>query len=159
MDFTDSAHPREVAFFDRGPLDATNLITGGYWSAYWYNGRVYGSEMARGLDVFSFTPTDLLTQNEIDAAGKVQSRAFNVQHQDKVSWPADRVVALAYVDQLVRAGSVPAERVEMLKGAVKGGDAAQLSMIAGRLGERAASLTGPDAERMKALSQLLASLK
>jgi hypothetical protein len=159
MDFTDSANPKEVAFFDRGPLDEKNLITGGYWSAYWYNGHVFGSEMSRGLDVFRFTPSDLLTQNELDAAGKVQATVFNVQHQDKVTWPADRAVALAYVDQLVRAGAIPADRTEMLTGAVKNGDAAQLSMIAGRLGERSASLTGPDATRMKALSQLLASVK
>ncbi len=159
MDFTDSANPREVAFFDRGPLDAKNLITGGYWSAYWYNGRIYGSEMSRGLDVFTLNPTDLLTQHEIDAASRVRSSAFNVQHQDMVSWPADRVVALAYVDQLARGGAVPADRSEMLRAAVAGGDAAQLSMIAGRLDERAAALTGPDATRMKALAQLLTSIK
>jgi hypothetical protein len=159
MDFTDSAHPKEIAFFDRGPLDAQKLITGGYWSAYWYNGRIYGSEMSRGVDVFRLTPGDQLTQNEIDAASTVQARSFNVQHQDKVNFPASRVVAMAYVDQLVRAGAVPPERVEMLKGAVKDGDASQLTMIAGRISERAATMTGPDAERMKALSQLLGAVK
>jgi hypothetical protein len=159
MDFTDSAHPKEVAYFDRGPLDATHLITGGYWSSYWYNGHVYGSEMSRGLDVFRLTPTDLLTQNEIDAAVEVQARTFNVQHQDQVTWPADRVVAQAYVDQLVRSGAVPADRVEMLKGAVKSGDAATLSMISERLSERASSVEGADGARMLALSRLLASVK
>ena len=159
MDFTDSANPKEVAFFDRGPLDEKNLITGGYWSAYWYNGHIFGSEMSRGLDVLGFTPSDLLTQNEIDAASAVQAKSFNVQHQDPISWPASRAVALAYVDQLVRSGAVPAERSEMLKGAVKGGDAAQLSMIAGRLGERAATVSGVDAVRMKSLSQVLSSIR
>jgi hypothetical protein len=159
MDFTDSANPKEVAFFDRGPLDEKQLITGGYWSAYWYNGHIYGSEMSRGLDVLGLTPTDLLTQNEIAAATAVQAKSFNVQHQDPVSWPESRVVAMAYVDQLVRSGAVPADRTEMLKGAVSGGDAGQLSMIAGRLGERAATLSGVDAARMKALAQVLASLK
>jgi hypothetical protein len=159
MDFTDSAHPKEVAFFDRGPLDATHLITGGYWSSYWYNGHVYGSEMSRGLDVFRLTPTDLITQNEIDAAVEVQARTFNVQHQDQVTWPADRVVAQAYVDQLVRSGAVPADRVETLKGAVKSGDAATLSMISERLSERASSVEGADGARMLALSRLLASVK
>ena len=159
MDFTDSANPKEIAFFDRGPLDEKNLITGGYWSAYWYNGHIFGSEMSRGLDVLAFTPTDLLTKNELDAATAVQARSFNVQHQDPITWPASRVVALAYVDQLVRSGAVPAERTEMLKGAVSGGDAAQLSMIAGRLGERAATLSGVDAARMKALSAVLAAIR
>ena len=38
VDFTDAAHPKEIAFFDRGPVDAKNLIFAGVWSAYWYNG-------------------------------------------------------------------------------------------------------------------------
>ena len=159
MDFTDSSNPKEIAFFDRGPLDAKNLITGGYWSAYWFNGYVFGSEMSRGVDVLRFTPSDVLTQNEIDAATAVQAKAFNVQHQDKVSWPASRAVALAYVDQLVRSGAVPADRAPMLVGAVKSGDTAQLGMIASRIGERAATLSGPDAARMKALSQVLVAIR
>jgi hypothetical protein len=154
MDFTDSANPKEIAFFDE-----KQLITGGYWSTYWYNGHVYGSEMSRGLDVFRLLPGDLLTQNEIDAAGIVQAKAFNVQHQDKLTWPAHRAVALAYVDQLVRSGTIPADRSEMLKGAVINGDTAQLSMIAGRMGERAATLSGVDAARMKALSAVLTSMR
>jgi hypothetical protein len=52
FDFTDPANPFEIAYFDRGPMDAERLVSGGYWSAYWYNGHIYGSEMARGLDVF-----------------------------------------------------------------------------------------------------------
>ena len=159
MDFTDSANPKEVAFFDRGPLDEKNLITGGYWSTYWYNGHVYGSEMSRGLDVFRLVPGDQLTQHEIDAARTVKAKTFNVQHQDKVTWPAERVVALAYVDQLVRAGAITADRSEMLKGAVGSGDVAQLSMIAGRLTERAGTLSGVDATRMKALSAVLSSIR
>ena len=159
MDFTDSANPKEVAFFDRGPLDAKQLITGGYWSAYWYNGHVFGSEMSRGLDVFTLTPGDLLTQNEIDAARAVKAKTFNVQHQDTLTWPADRAVALAYVDQLIRSGVVPADRSEMLRGAVANGDSSMLPMVASRLEERAATLTGPDASRMKALSAILGSLK
>ena len=72
MDFTDSANPFEIAYFDRGPIDPKVLILGGDWSAYWYNGYIYGSEIARGLDVFQLTPTKFLTQNEIDAAKAVQ---------------------------------------------------------------------------------------
>ena len=158
MDFTDSSNPREIAFFDRGPIDGKNLITGGYWSAYWYNGHVYGSEMSRGLDVFALVPGDQLTQNEIDAARLVRARGFNVQHQDRISWPADRVVALAYAAQLVRSGAVPADRAEMLKNAVTSADPATLGMIAARVSERAASATGADAARMKALAGVLGSL-
>jgi hypothetical protein len=159
MDFTDSANPKEIAFFDRGPLDAEKLITGGYWSAYWYNGHIFGSEMSRGLDVLALTPSDLLTQNELNAAKAVTATAFNVQHQDPVTFAPSRAVALAYVDQLVRSGAVPADRSELLKGAIGAGDPAQLSMIATRIGERAASLSGPDAARMKALAQVLTSIK
>ena len=69
FDFTDSAHAEEIAYFDRGPIDATQLIIGGYWSIYYYNGYIYGSEIARGLDIFELTPSEFLSQNEIDAAG------------------------------------------------------------------------------------------
>ncbi len=72
VDFTDAAHPFEIAYFDRGPIDPKMLVLGGEWSAYWYNGNIYGSEIARGLDVFELTPTKFLTQNEIDAAKTVQ---------------------------------------------------------------------------------------
>ncbi len=81
FDFTDSAHPVEIAFFDRGPLDAAQLITGGYWSTYWYNGYIYGTEIARGLDIFRLTSSAHLSQNEIDAAMMVRIEAFNAQQQ------------------------------------------------------------------------------
>ncbi len=86
-DFTDSAHPVEIAYFDRGPIDAKNLITGGYWSAYWYNGSIYGAEIARGIDVFKLTPSEYLTKNELDAATLVRFEEFNSQNQPKVTWP------------------------------------------------------------------------
>ena len=91
FDFTDSAHPVEIAYFDRGPIDAKNLIIGGYWSTYWYNGHIYGSEIARGLDVFKLTPSEYLSQNEIDAATLVQLDEFNAQQQPKITWPATLV--------------------------------------------------------------------
>ncbi len=78
------------------------LVLGGDWSAYWYNGYIYGSEIARGLDVFELTPTKFLTQNEIDAAKTVRVAELNVQNQQKIEWPAQLVVAKAYVDQLSR---------------------------------------------------------
>jgi hypothetical protein len=84
MDFTDAAHPFEIACFDRGPIDAKTLVLGGDWSAYWYNGAICGSEIARGLDVFELTPTKFLTQNEIDAAMAVKVNELNVQNQQKI---------------------------------------------------------------------------
>ena len=106
MDFTDSANPVEIAHFDRGPVSAEHQILGGYWSTYFYKGQIYGTEIARGLDVFRLQPSDYLTQNEIDAAALAQevNGTFNPQQQFPVEWPADPVVALAYVDQLRRAG-------------------------------------------------------
>jgi hypothetical protein len=84
FDFTDSAHPVEIAFFDRGPLDPKILITGGYWSAYWYNGNIYASEIARGLDVFRLAPSEYLSQNELAAATLVRSHVFNPQRQSRI---------------------------------------------------------------------------
>jgi hypothetical protein len=101
FDFTDPDHPVEIAFFDRGPL-ADSLILGGYWSSYWYNGHIYASEIQRGLDVFRLTPSEHLSQNEIDAANLVRFDRFNPQDQKKIVWPTRFVVARAYLDQLVR---------------------------------------------------------
>jgi hypothetical protein len=111
MDFTDPTHPFEIAYFDRGPIDPKMLVLGGYWSAYWYNGSIYGSEISRGLDVFQLTPTQNLTQNEIDAAKVVQVKELNVQNQQKIEWPDQLVVAKAYIDQLARSSALPADRV------------------------------------------------
>jgi len=105
FDFTDPARPVEIAFFDRGPLN-DRLTLGGFWSAYWYNGLIYGSEIARGLDVFRLTPSALLSQNEIDAANLVRLESSNPQMQTKLVWPAAFVVARAYVDQLVRGNAL-----------------------------------------------------
>ena len=101
FDFTDPAHPAEIAYFDRGPVDGT-LYLGGDWSAYWYNGHIYGSEIARGLDVFELKPSEYLTQNEIDAAKLVHLTTSNPSDQQKLMWPASFAVARAYLDQLNR---------------------------------------------------------
>jgi hypothetical protein len=114
FDFTDSSNPIEIAFFDRGPYSPTELLLGGHWSAYWYNGHVYGSEIGRGLDVLELTPTELLTQNEIDAAKLVRLEAFNPQTQPKLTWPASFTVARAYLDQLRRSGTTPAAELDRL---------------------------------------------
>ena len=104
MDFTDSSTPIEIAYFDRGPIDADDLVTGGYWSTYWYRGRIYGTEIIRGIDVFALMPSEYLTANEIAAAELAdQGSLFNPQQQYPVTWPADPIISLAYLDQLVRA--------------------------------------------------------
>ena len=110
FDFTDPAHPKEIAFFDRGPMDSTKLILGGDWAAYWYNGHLYASEIDRGLDVFDLKPSDQLSQNEIDAAKLIHYDVFNPQNQQKFVWPASFVVARAYLDQLVRNKGIATNR-------------------------------------------------
>ncbi|MFK8051993.1 MAG: DUF305 domain-containing protein [Woeseiaceae bacterium] len=103
IDFTDSENPIEIAFFDRGPVNEDTLILGGYWSTYWYGGKIYGTEIARGVDVLALTPSEHLTANEIAAAALAnQGARFNPQQQFSVSWPADPVIARAYIDQLDR---------------------------------------------------------
>jgi len=103
VDFTDSANPVEIGYFDRGPIDGDRLVFGGYWSTYWYNGRIYGTEITRGLDVFALTPSEYLSENEVAAASLANlGGRFNPQQQFRVTWPAVPVVARAYIDQLER---------------------------------------------------------
>ena len=110
FDFTDSSNPVEIAFFDRGPLDPERLVMAGYWSAYWYRGFIYGTEIARGLDVLELLPSEYLTRNEIAAAALVAPDKFNAQQQRRIDWPARPVVARAYLDQLGRSETLAAER-------------------------------------------------
>ena len=118
FDWTEAAHPKEIAFFDRGPMDSTKLVGAGSWSAYWYNGYIVSSEIARGLDIFELTPNSLLTQNEIDAAKLVHFDYLNAQDQQKLVWPASFVVARAYVDQLARSKGLPAQRITATRDAL-----------------------------------------
>jgi len=164
MDFTDAAHPYEIAYFDRGPIDAKTLVLGGDWSAYWYNGYVYGSEIARGLDVFELTPTKFLTQNEIDAAKAVQVNELNVQNQQKIVWPDKLVVAKAYVDQLERSQALTADRIEALRKAIHEAESSHMSAksltklndMAAKLNESAATAKGDaDMKRLHELAEVL----
>jgi hypothetical protein len=120
FDFTDSQNPVEIAFFDRGPLSETQLHTGGFWSTYWYNGLVYGSEIARGLDVLRLTPTEHLSESEIAAAQLVRFDLLNVQEQPRYRWPAEPAVARAYIDQLERNNTLPATRLAELRQVLDG---------------------------------------
>ena len=118
FDFTDAAHPKEIAFFDRGPVDGNRMAMGGSWSAYWYDVAIVSSEIARGLDVFELTPSPLLSQNEIDAAKSVHFDYYNTQGQLKFTWPATFSLARAYVDQLERSNGLASGRVSAVRSAL-----------------------------------------
>jgi len=124
FDWTDAAHPKEIAFFDRGPVDPTHMAMGGSWSVYWYNGEIVSSEIARGLDIFELTPSALLSQNEIDAAKSVKLDYLNTQGQPKYEWPNTFALARAYVDQLARADGLPAARVASVRQQLASAEAA-----------------------------------
>jgi uncharacterized protein (DUF305 family) len=130
IDFTDSSKPREIGFFDRGPISDKAEVLGGYWSTYWYNGRIYGTEIARGLDVFELKPSEHLSASEI-AAAKLASQGglFNPQQQYPVSWPDSPAVARAYIDQLQREGRFTTAQVATLSAML---DKAQARLDASR---------------------------
>jgi len=111
FDWTDPAHPKEIAYFDRGPMDSTKFVGAGSWSAYWYNGYIVSSEIARGLDILELQPSGFLSQNEIDAAKLVHFDYLNVQDQPKLVWPASFVVARAYLDQLARSNGLAPDKL------------------------------------------------
>jgi hypothetical protein len=124
FDWTDAAHPKEIAFFDYGPVDSTELASGGYWSTYWYNGVIVGSEIARGLDIFELRPSGFISQNEIDAAKSVKLDYLNTQGQPKLVWPATFSLARAYVDQLERSSGLEAGRISALRAALNSAEKA-----------------------------------
>jgi hypothetical protein len=164
MDFTDAEHPVEIGYFDRGPIDPKMLVLGGDWSAYWYNGHIYASEIARGLDIFELTPTKFLTQNEIDAANAIRVAEFNVQNQEKIEWPPQLIVAKAYVDQLERSQALPADRIVALRKAIQSAESsnmnrrelAKLNGFAPSLKKSAAvTKNAADSTRLQALAEIL----
>ena len=125
IDFTDSSNPVEIAYFDRGPIHEEVLVLGGYWSTYWYDGRIYGTEIVRGIDVFALEPSEFLTENEIAAASLAdQGAVFNPQQQMPFSWPAEPVVAMAYLDQMNRADALSAEMAGALEDVLNAADQA-----------------------------------
>jgi len=164
MDFTDANKPVEIAYFDRGAIDPKTIVLGGYWSSYWYNGQIYASEIARGLDIFELTPTQYLTQNEIDAAKTVRVAELNVQNQQKIEWSRQLVVAKAYIDQLERSQNLPSVQIAALRQAIQRAESSQLNRkgigelkkLAPSL-ERSAGLTksGADSVRLQALAEIL----
>jgi hypothetical protein len=163
FDFTDPARPVEIAYFDRGPMDADRLVLGGYWSAYWYDGHVYGAEIGRGLDVLRLTPSPHLTANELEAAGLVRMERFNPQLQERFVWPAHFAVARAFVDQLERGNGVPPARVGSIRRALDGAERARGQQRRAALVRLAAELDGgaaraADPERVRALAAVVREL-
>ena len=163
FDFTDAARPKEIAFFDRGPSDSTQLGEAGTWSAYWYNGHIISSEIARGLDILELTPNGLVSQNEIDAAKTVRFASFNVQSQPKFVWPASFALAGAYLDQLARASALPGDaisnaRKQLAKAAKGTGKARQdaLARLAAQL--HADGAASADPAKVKTLAGVVAEL-
>ncbi len=163
VDFTDASKPIEIAYFDRGPVDPDRRALGGMWSVYWYNGYLYGSEIARGVDVFKLVPNKFITQNEIDASNQVHFDELNVQNQPKITWPSNFVVARAYLDQLTRSSALGPQRIAALSTAIANAeashsskDAATLKTLAASLSKDAASAKAPaDASRMRALAEIM----
>ena len=163
MDFTDESRPVEIAYFDRGPIDPKMLVLGGSWSSYWYNGHIYSSEIARGLDVFELSSSELLTQNEIDAAKTVRVTELNVQNQERIVWPAKLVIAKAYLDQLERSQALPADQITAVRNAIQTAERSQLRKGRTKLQSFARSLkesartanSAVDSKRMQALAEIL----
>ncbi len=122
FDWTDPAHPREIAFFDRGPMDSTKLVGGGSWSAYWYNGYIVSSEISRGLDIFELQASAFISQNEIDAAKLIHFDYLNAQDQQQLVWPASFVVARAYLDQLARSNGLAPDELSTARMALAGAE-------------------------------------
>ena len=172
IDFTDSNKPFEIAYFDRGPVLEDELIVGGYWSAYYYQGRIYGTEITRGLDVLTLLPSEYLSANEIAAAALAYPstgprKTFNPQQQIPMSWPASPIVARVYIDQLFKDGAINAKTAKRVIDIV---DVAELAMASGgdkNLSRRMMAMkilaTGKNSnntnrERLKALRSMIQGL-
>jgi hypothetical protein len=163
FDWTDASHPKEIAFFDRGPMDANRLVMAGSWSAYWYNGLIVSSEIARGLDIFELLPSGLISQNELDAARTVHFASYNTQDQQKFVWPPSFALAKAYVDQLERSNGLSAERIKAIRDAIAAAERVNgqqrrtaLTQLATQLNGDVAGTTDP--AKLKLLSAAVTDL-
>jgi hypothetical protein len=166
FDFTDPENPQEIAFFDRGPLDESRIMLGGYWSTYWFDGFIYGAEIARGLDVFELVASEHLTENEIEAAKLARYGEFNTQAQPRVTWPAAAPVARAYLDQMARNQGIKQERASAVEGILAQAERGTAMMVRTELSELATALEADaraieradergDARRLRLLAKTL----
>ena len=169
FDFTDSVNPFEIAYFDRGPFDTEEIAMAGYWSAYWYRGFIYGTEIARGLDILELLPSEFLTENEIGAASVVAPATFNAQDQRRTEWPARPVIARAYLDQLGPSNALDAQQLADLSallarvdgafaGAAEGGLAGDLTSVGEEMRREADAVGGRGGDRLEALGEILTRL-
>ena len=142
FDWTDAKNPKEIAFFDRGPADSARMAMGGSWSVYWYNGSIVSSEIARGLDIAELTPSEFISQNEIDAAKTVHLDYLNAQGQPKFSWPPSFALARAYVDQLERSKCLSSDRISSVRQALTAAERAAGSQRKDALSTLATALDG-----------------
>ena len=163
FDWTDATHPVEIAYFDRGPMDSTRMVTGGFWSTYWYNGKIVGSEIERGLDVFELQPSEYLSQNEIDAAKTIHFDYLNVQGQPKFVWPPSFALARAYVDQLERSKGLASDKIASVRQELTSAESASGAARRASLTKLAAQLKGDengssDASKVKMLTGAVTQL-
>ena len=163
FDWTDPKHPKEIAFFDRGPVDGTRMVSAGSWSAYWYNGVIVSSEIARGLDIYELLPSGLISQNELEAAKTVKMDYYNVQDQQMFKWPASFALAKAYVDQLERSKGLAAARIQATRDAIAAAEKATGAQRSSALTALATQLNGEaaassDQAKVKLLASAVTSL-
>lgn len=163
FDWTDAGNPVEIAYFDRGPIDTTRMVMGGSWSVYWYNGVIVSSEIARGLDVLELTPSEFISQNEIDAAKTVRFEYLNAQGQPKLVWPPSFALARAYLDQLERSNGLTGGRIsgvrETLTAAERASGSTRHEALTRQATELEADVAGSrDPERVRKLIEALRAL-
>ncbi len=163
FDFTDPDNPFEIAYFDRGPVDADRLVVGGSWGAYWYNGYIYSSELSRGLDILELVPSEHLSKNEIEAAKLVIMEEYNPQSQPRIVWPPAFPVVRAYLDQLVRNNGLPPARTAAIAAALDLAEATTGALRAERLDALAAELDADaaraaDPKRVRAMAAAVREL-
>ncbi len=181
MDFTNADKPTELAYFDRGPVDPAPGVDvpltlqqqqaggrgrstiAGSWGAYYWNGYIYSSEMARGFDIMELEPSEHLSKNEIEAAKLVQFKEYNPQSQPKIEWPAAFPVVRSYLDQLVRWNGLAAQRTSAIGAALDAAEAQQGKARKDALNKLAKEVdkdirTAPDSERVKALAAAIRDL-
>jgi hypothetical protein len=163
FDWTDVGNPKEIAYFDRGPVDPSRMISGGSWSVYWYNGLIVSSEIARGLDIYELLPSGLISQNEIDAAKTVRFDFLNAQEQRKFVWPPSFAKARAFLDQLERGNGLAAARIDAVRGELSAAEKLSgqprqkaLSTLASQLNKDASG--AGDQAKVKMLSSAVSEL-
>lgn len=161
MDFTDPDRPVEIAFFDRGPVATDRIVPAGHWAAYWYKGRIYASESARGLDVLKLLPGGQLTANEIAAAMLWAPDEVNPQSQETIVWPHRPVVGGAYLDQLARDRALDLSEIRRARAALakleawRAGPPPRFPALVARLTRQADRAQGHTADRLRGLLAVL----